>query len=453
MIGHAPLLRTGSVKTRKVRAMKRKKIYRSILTIAAGIAVSSTVVPDRAALAAEEIFYPMLVTRTGPFASAASGVSSGQQDYFALLNAKGGIGGVKIRWEECEFEYKTPRALECYERYRGQWKIVYPNSTPAIFALADRLTQDKVLGINLAGGRSESSDGQTFPFLSPVVLNFWAQAASTIRYIAQLEGGEDKLKGKKIAFIHIDNSYGRQPFPIFDALAAKYGFEWKSWPLAWPALEQSAAWVDIARRFKADWTVQWNYGQSCNVPFTEMKKVGFPIEKFIGTVWCGSEEDISPAGDLANGYVSANYHGVGRDFPVIKEIIETVQKPGKGNIELERVGTVAYNRGVITGIIIGEAMRLAIAKYGMPLDGEKVRDGFRMVKLDKARLKELGAEGLMPELAFSETYHGGVDPQLFQKWDGSKWSTVSGWIAPYEDVVWEEIKKAAKAFREETAKK
>ncbi|MGD9867764.1 MAG: ABC transporter substrate-binding protein [Hyphomicrobiales bacterium] len=400
-----------------------------------------------------EIFHPMLVTRTGPFASAASGVSSGQQDYFALVNANGGIDGVKIKWEECEFEYKTPRALECYERYRGQWKIVYPNSTPAIFALADRLNQDKVLGINLAGGRSESSDGKTFPYLSPVILNFWSQAASTIRYIAQKEGGEDKLKGKKIAFIHLDNAYGRQPFPIFDALAAKYGFEWKSWPLAWPALEQSAAWVDIARRFRADWAVQWNYGQSCNVPMTEMTKVGFPMEKFIGTLWCGSEEDISPAGDLAKGYVSANFHGVGPDFPVIKEIVEKIYGQGKGNIDKERIGTVAYNRGVITGIIITEAFRNAIAKHGMPLDGEKVRDGFRMINLDKARLKELGAEGLMPDLKFSETYHGGIDPQLYQQWDGKTWTTISDWVPPYEDVVKAEIEKAAKAYREQTEKK
>lgn len=431
--------------------MQMKKGYLAVM-LAAVIGASITPTPSYSQ-ADKEIFYPMMVTRTGPFASAASGVSSGQQDYFALLNAKGGIKGIKIRWEECEFEYKVPRALECYERYRGQWKIVYPNSTPAIFALADRLNQDKVLGINIAGGRSESSDGETFPYLSPVMLNFWAQAASTIRYIAKQEGGEEKLKGKKIAFIHIDNAYGRQPFPIFDALAAKYGFEWKSWPLAWPALEQSAAWVDIARRFNADWTVQWNYGQSCSVPFTEMKKVGFPIEKFIGTLWCGSEEDIAPAGDLAKGYVSANFHGAGKDFPVIKEIVDVVYKSGKGNIDKERVGTVAYNRGVINGIIIAEAMRLAVEKFGMPLTGEKVRDGFRMVKLDKARLKELGAEGLIPELAFSPTYHGGVDPQIYQKWDGAKWTTVSEWIPPYEDVVWAEIKKAAKAYREETQQK
>src|SRR5688572_12576015 len=99
----------------------------------------------------KEIFHPMLVTKTGPFASAASGVSGGQQDYFALINAKGGIDGYKIRWEECEFGYQTPRALECYERYRRDWKIVYPNSTPVIYALAERVTNDRVPAINLAG--------------------------------------------------------------------------------------------------------------------------------------------------------------------------------------------------------------------------------------------------------------------------------------------------------------
>ena len=120
---------------------------------------------------------------------------------------------------------------------------------------------------------------------------------------------------------------------------------------------------------------------------------------------------------------------------------------------MDRVGTVAYNRGVLTGIVIVEAFRNGIKKSGMPLDGKKVRDGFRMIKLDNARLKELGATGFMPELVFSDTYHGGIDPQLYQKWDGKKWTTISGWIPPYEDVVWEEIKKSAAAYRKQKAKK
>lgn len=397
-----------------------------------------------------EILHPMMVTRTGPFATAATGVTAGQQDYYALVNSKGGVEGHKIVWEECEFEYKVPRALECYERHRGKWKIVYPNSTPVIFALADRVTKDEVLAINLAGGRADSTDGQTFPYLAPVVANFWAQATSTIKYIAQLEGGEAKLKGKKIAYIHLDNDYGRQPFPMFDILAKKHGFEWKSWALSWPALEQSAAWVDIARRYRADYVIGWLYGQSCAVPYTEISKVGYPVGKYISSLWCGTEDDVGPAGPLAKDTVAANYHGVGRNFPVIQEILNTLYKTGKGNADISRVGSVSYNRGIITGIVVVEAMRNGIKAHGAPLDGKKVRDGYRMVKLDDARLKELGAQGLMPQLVFSDRNHGGMDSQLFQKWDGATWTTISGWITPYEDIVQAKIEESAKAFREQT---
>lgn len=396
-----------------------------------------------------EILHPMMVTRTGPFATASTGVTAGQQDYFTLVNMKGGVDGYRIVWEECEFEYKVPRALECYERHKGQWKIVYPNSTPAIFALQDRVTKDEVLAINLAGGRSDSTDGETFPFLAPVVANFWAQATSTIKYIAQLEGGEANLKGKKIAYIHLDNDYGRQPFPMFDQLAKKYGFEWKSWALSWPALEQSAAWVDIARRYRADYVIGWLYGQSCAVPYTELSKVNFPVKKYISSLWCGTEDDVGPAGPLAKGTVTANYHGVGKDFPVIREIESVVYKAGKGTTEAARIGTVAYNRGVITGIVTVEAMRNAIRAHGAPLDGRKVRDGYRMIKLDDARLTQLGARGMMPQLVFSPKNHGGMDAQVFQTWDGAKWTTISGWIQPDEPMVRAKIEESAKAYREQ----
>lgn len=414
----------------------------------AGIAVAA----PAAALAQQykgEILHPMMVTRTGPFATAATGVTAGQQDYFMLVNMKGGVEGYKIVWEECEFEYKVPRAIECYDRHKGDWKVVYPNSTPAIFALQDRVTRDGVLAINLAGGRSDSTDGETFPYLAPVVANFWSQAASTIRYIAKLEGGESKLKGKKIAYIHLDNDYGRQPFPVFDELAKKYGFEWKSWALSWPALEQSAPWVDIARRYRADYTIGWLYGQSCAVPYTEMKKVNYPIKKYISTLWCGSEDDVAPAGDLAKGTITANYHGTGKNFPVIKEIESVVYKAGKGTTDAARIGTVAYNRGVITGIVVVEAMRNAIRAHGAPLDGKKVRDGYRMIRLDDKRLGEIGAKGLMPELVFSEKNHGGLDPQVFQTWDGKSWKKISDWIPPYEDLVMSKVKASAQAYREQ----
>ncbi len=236
---------------------------------------------------------------------------------------------------------------------------------------------------------------------------------------------------------------------MFDELAKQHGFEWKSWALSWPALEQSAAWVDIARRYRADYVIGWLYGQSCAVPYTEIAKVGYPMKKYISSLWCGTEDDVGPAGPLANGTVTANYHGVGRNFPVLKEIEDKVYKAGKGTTEASRIGTVAYNRGVITGIVIVEAMRNGIRAKGAPLDGKKVRDGYRMIKLDDARLTQLGAKGMVPNLVFSEKNHGGMDAQVFQTWDGAKWTTISGWIPPNEPMVRAKVEASAKAYREQ----
>lgn len=400
-----------------------------------------------------EILHPMMVTRVGPFATAATATVAGQQDYFSLINANGGIEGYKIVWEECEIEYKPARALECYERHRGNWKLIYPNSTPAIFALQERVTKDEVLAVNTAGGRADSTDGQTFPYLAPVMNNFWAQASSTIRYIGQREGGEANLKGKKIAFIHLDNDYGRQPYPVFNDLAKQMGFEWKGWPLPGGALEQSAAWVDIARRYKPDYVIGWLFGQSCAVPFAEMQRTGFPVDRYVASLWCGSEVDVRPAGELAKGAIAGNYHGVGRDFPVMQQILDKVHKGGRGSIATDQVGTVAYNRGVVMGIIIVESFRNALNTQGAPLTGKKVRDGFRQLKLTEPRLAELGAKGLIPALTLSETNHGGLDPQIFQKWDGTHWTPVTGWVQPYKEVVNREIEASAKAFRAQGEKK
>ena len=64
-----------------------------------------------------EIVHPMMVTRTGPFATASTGVIAGQQDYITLVNMKGGVEGYKITWDECEFEYKVQIGrASCRER-------------------------------------------------------------------------------------------------------------------------------------------------------------------------------------------------------------------------------------------------------------------------------------------------------------------------------------------------
>ena len=48
------------------------------------------------------------------------------RDYFAMLNERdGGIGGVKINFEECETGYDTKKSIECYEQAKSKNTVIY----------------------------------------------------------------------------------------------------------------------------------------------------------------------------------------------------------------------------------------------------------------------------------------------------------------------------------------
>src|SRR5947199_2137570 len=69
----------------------------------------------------KEMFVPLLVYRTGPFAPSGIPIANGFVDYFTLVNERdGGINGVKLTWEECETQYDTKQGVEGYERLNGR---------------------------------------------------------------------------------------------------------------------------------------------------------------------------------------------------------------------------------------------------------------------------------------------------------------------------------------------
>lgn len=425
---------------------------RTLRAALAALALAVLLAP-LAMVQAQEVTLPFVVYRTGPYAPAGSGMAGGMEDYFALMNAKGGVEGLTFKWEECESAYDTARGVECYEKTKSRSFFVSPLSTGLTYALSDRTEKDKIPMLTLGYGRSEATDGKTWPYIFPVVATYWSQASATVNYIAQKEGGVDKLKGKRIALLHLDVPYGREPIPLLQRLAREKGFEFRNFPLPAPGLEQSAAWVDIARRFRADYVLQWNYGASCTAPFKEIQKVGFPIDRFYGVWWCGSEEDVRPAGDAAKGYIAGAFHAAGTNFPVVQEIIQKIHGTGKGNIERDRVGSIYFNRGVIHGVILTEAMRIAIKAKGKPLTGEKMEYGLSHLNLNAARLKELGAEHFMPEIHTTPDNHGGISGVKMFQWDGKKWNAISDWIQPDANVVADQVRITAEKVRAEKGQK
>lgn len=57
-----------------------------------------------------------------------------------------------------------------------------------------------------------------------------------------------------------------------------------------------------------------------------------------------------------------------------------------------------------------------------------MRWGFENIKIDDARLKELGATGLLQKLKLSCEDHEGGGAVRFQQWDGKQWKLISDWV-------------------------
>ncbi|MFQ5936703.1 MAG: ABC transporter substrate-binding protein, partial [Acidiferrobacterales bacterium] len=366
----------------------------------------------------------------------------------------GGINGVKLIWEECETAYNSDRGVECYERLKNKGPtgagVVHPLSTGITYRLIERATADKIPLISMGYGRTDATDGRIFPWVFPLITNYWSQNTAKIKYIGQKEGGMKKLKGKKIANLYHESSYGKETIPVLNRQAEIYGFEVRHFPVPHPGLDQKAIWLQIGRQYRPDWVILRGWGVMNPTALKEAARVGYPATKIVGVWWSGAEEDVIPAGKAAVGYVAAGFHPSGKNFPVIEEILDVVHGAGKGNISPQRVGTIYYNRGLIAGILTAEAIRTAQKKFGKkPLRGEHIRWGIENLNITKGRIKKLGAAGLMSPLKVSCTDHEGGGAVKFLRWDGSKWVEVTDWIATDKSIVRPMVEKSAAKYAKE----
>jgi branched-chain amino acid transport system substrate-binding protein len=393
------------------------------------------------------IFIPLLVYRTGPYAPNGIPSANGFNDYFNLLNERdGGINGVKLAWEECEMQYKTDVAIECYERLKAKGPVlVNPFSTGVTYQLIPKAPVDKVVVHSAGYGMTASADGRWFPWVFNFPMTYWSQASAFVKYVGAQEGGMDKLKGKKIVHIYHNSPYGKEANPTLETLARQFGFELTLLAVDHPGQEQKATWLQV-RRINPDWIYVSGWGVMNQVAIKEAAAHGMKMERVVGNWWTGTESDTVPAGDAAKGYKSMTFHAPGTGFKLHQEILKHVYDKGKGAYGNDRakVGEVLYNRTLINAMLNTEGIRTAMGKYGnKPLTGEQVRWGFENLNITEQRLEQLGMKGLMRPLRVTCENHEGNGLALVQQWDGKSWKIVSDWIEPMREVVRPKLEEAA----------
>ena len=418
------------------------------------IMVSALLLTAASAATAQQ-FIPMLSYRVGPYAAGGTGFYGGIIDYMTLVNMRdNGINGIKLMWEECETEYNASRGVECYERLKsknGGASLVEPLSTGIAYGILDRVGTDKIPMTTLGYGRSDAANGKVFPYVFPLITSYWNQAAAMVHHLGDKVGGMDKLKGKKIVHLYHDSAYGKEPLPVLEAEAAKYGFELIKIPVQPPGNDQQSQWLQI-RQAQPDFVIVWTYGVMSAVSLKTAQRNGFPREKMLGVWWAGAEEDAIPAGDAAKGFSTMSFTTPG-NYPLLDEIRSTVYGAGKGNLsEKNRIGNTMYLRGIVAGVLTVEAMRNAQAKFGKGkvLTGEQVRWGLENLNVDAARQKALGVADLFPPVKTSCDDHEGSGATKVQQWDGSKWVALSKtWITGDKALVRKLLEDSSAAYAKE----
>jgi len=423
------------------------------LVVASSIAAALLAGAAPAAQAAEEQFFMLPSYRVGPYGANGQSFYGGFIDYLNYVNTKGGIDGVQATWEECETEYNNAKGVECYERMKSKAQKapgpIHTMSTGISYALVDKAAADKLPLAMMGYGLTSAVDGSVFPWAFPLVTTYQMQASAIIKFLKDKNGGS--LAGKKIVFLYHDSAYGKEPILALEAESRLNKYTLVQIPVAHPGNEQGAQWQRI-RQEQPDYVIMWGWGVMNMTAIKTAQKMGFPREKMIGSWWAGSEEDTVPAGDAAKGYMSATWNVAGKGVPLIADIEKTVYGAGKGNLsDKSKIGTILYNRGVSAAVLSVEAIRTAQAKYGKgkAMNAEQVRWGLENLNLTEARLKALGATGLLPEVKTACDNHEGSGKVKMQQWDGAKWVSLTDWIEGNKSLIHPLFKADAAKYAKE----
>ncbi|WP_224824972.1 ABC transporter substrate-binding protein [Cognatishimia sp. MH4019] len=398
-----------------------------------------------------DLVFPSLSYRTGPYAAGGIPFADGYADYFTLLNERdGGIGGVMTRVIECETGYNTEKGVECYEATKGEGSLVYqPLSTGITYQLIPKVEADGIPLHTMGYGRTSAANGKVFNNVFNYPANYWDGASIAIKHLLEENGGD--ISGKKISLVYHNSAYGKEPIRTLEELSSKHGYELTTIAVDHPGQEQKSQWLQI-RRERPDYVIMWGWGVMNQVAIQEAANIRFPMENFIGVWWSGSENDVLPAGEAANGYKSLNMHNIGTDYPIYADLQQYVIDAGKAAGAGDQVGTVLYNRGFYAAMLAAEAARKAQEIHGeTDITPAMMRDGMAALEMTEERMAELGMPNFGPAFSVSCENHGGSGQGKIQQWDAvaQEWNIITDWITSDKDVIQPLIMEDSEAFAAE----
>lgn len=327
---------------------------------------------------ADTINLAMIAPLTGPFAFTGQRELSGWQDAIDYFNKNGGAGGKQLSLIALDSEYKVDVGVAQWKKAiaAGAVHFAKADSIPLARAMApennDRYKM--LLGTTANGSHLTEKEGFNYFFIpAPTYSGLMSIAFDQIVKIA---GAGSK---PKVALVHSNIEFGRDPIPYALERAKELGFDLVlEDETAMTGVDVTASAVKL-RQARPDFIVFHGYAGNVWPDVLRQARDYGVTAQAMGTIWSVDPDTVKGIGEAANGFIGIVPHTLktrGDERPLVKAAEEYLAKrspdhPGYGGI--------GYMSGWAFVALLREFFERAV-KAGDPLDGPSVWKHAQTVK-------------------------------------------------------------------------
>ena len=317
----------------------------------------------------EDIVLGGSIPMTGVFAFAGIGIHAGIGDYVDMINEQGGIDGHMVRYVPEDTGYKVDASVAAFKKITAEPNVhlYYGDSTGFSKTINTELERDGRMIMVGASFASELNDPQAYPLQFLAGPDYTEMFGILLRYIA------DTKPGAKVAFVHSDTEFGRDPIAESEATAKFLGLEMVETISTAPGSVDVSTEVLKLRRSQPDFVIFHGYVQAPIPEFiTQARQMGMETQ-FMGTFWSMDNSLVQKMGEAAEGFMGvmpyAYYYDDAADAPMLEAI--RAKRP--------EYQSTPYLQGFLAAMLLTEAAKRTL-EADQELNGENLKAALNTIE-------------------------------------------------------------------------
>ena len=306
--------------------------------------------PSIARAQASEIVIGGSIPLTGVFAFAGVGINDGITDYVKIVNDAGGIAGRRVRYVYEDTGYKVDQSVAVFNKITGSNPVNFYYGDSTGFAKTINPELNRRGSILMAGASfgSELNDPKAFPNQFIAGPDYSEMIGVLLEYIARTQ------PGARIALVHSDTEFGRDPLAPTEATAARLNLRIVEKIVTPPTSVDVSTEVLKLRRANPDYTIFHGYILAPLPEFmSQAKQLGLKT-KFMGTFWSMDNSIWARVGAPADGFMGVMPYRYYFDTAGGAPMLDTIRQMRPA------YQSTAYMQAFLTTMLFCETARRAI---------------------------------------------------------------------------------------------